>query len=366
MDNKLLKFSLACVAGVLISTAHNAPAYAAEYAVAGYKYDKPEYAIQLDKDINEITSSSIADNNIPIPGFSNIGIANVQTNLLVREKPGENAKIIGKMPKDAGCEILEPDSNGWTKIKSGKVTGYVKSEYLMTGAEAAQYALKVASYVAIANVDGLRVRKEPSAADSVPILDFVAKGEQLLVLDPLVVTYGEEHNKWVMISLDGDDDENGTVGYVAKEYVDLSYELAHAYTIEELQYGPGVSSLRVQVVDYAKKYLGYRYVWGGTSFSRDGGVDCSGFVKYVYSKFGYTNIPRTSREQARSGKTISQSSLKPGDLVFYGNNSTGYINHVAIYIGNNKVIHASNRRDGIKISNVNYRKPIKCVRYIND
>ena len=122
----------------------------------------------------------------------------------------------------------------------------------------------------------------------------------------------------------------------------------------------------MELVNYAKKFLGYPYKWGGNSFSADGGVDCSGFVRLVYKKYGYTNIPRVSREQATSGKTISKSDLKPGDLVFYGNNSTGYINHVAIYIGNNKVIHASNKRDGIKISNLTYRKPLKYVRYIND
>lgn len=364
MDNKLLKFSLACVTGVFIWSAYNTQAMAVEHAVAGYPYDKAGNVIQIDKDISEISSSSISET--PIPGFSNIGIANVQTNLLVRESPSENGKILGKMPKDSGCDILEPDHDGWTKVKSGKVTGYVKSEYLITGSEASKKALTIANHIATANVDGLRVRKEPSTADSVAILDYVAKGEQLLVLDPLVVAYGEEHNKWVKVSLDGEDSESGTIGYVAKEYVDLSYELAYAYTLEELELGPGVSSTRSKLVNYAKKYLGYRYVWGGNSFTRDGGVDCSGFVRLVYRQFGYNNLPRTSRDQARSGRSISQSNLKPGDLVFYGNNSSGYINHVAIYIGNNRVIHASNRRDGVKISNVNYRKPIKCVRYIND
>lgn len=364
MNNKLLKFSLVCVTGVCISTAYLTPVMAAEFAVAGYSYDKAGNTIQIDKDISEISSSSA--NDIPVPGFSNIGIANVQTNLLVREKPGENGKILGKMVKDAGCEILEPDNNGWTKIKSGKVTGYVKSEYLITGSEASKKALEVAKYIATANVDGLRVRKEPSAADSVPILDYVGLGEKLQVLDSLVVAYGEEHNKWVKVILDSDESDIGTVGYVAKEYVDLSYELAYAYTLDELELGPGVSSTRSKLVNYAKKFLGYRYVWGGNSFSKDGGVDCSGFVRLVYRQFGYNNLSRTSRDQARGGKSISKSNLKPGDLVFYGNNSSGYINHVAIYIGNNKVIHASNKRDGIKISNVNYRKPIKYVRYIND
>lgn len=363
MNYKLMKFSLACVTGVLISASHSTKAFAVEYAVAGYPYDKASNVLNIDKNINEISSSST--NETPVPGFSNIGIANVQTNLLVRESPKENGKIVGKMPKDSGCEILEADKDGWTKIKSGKVKGYVKSEYLITGYEASKKALEVAKYIATANVDGLRVRKEPSADESVPILDYVALGEKLLVLDPLVVTYGEEHNKWVKVSLDSDESEIGTVGYVAKEYVDLSYELTYAYTIDELEIGTGVSSIRSNLVNFAKKYLGYRYVWGGTSFSRDGGVDCSGFVKLVFKQFGYY-LSRTSREQARGGRTISKSNLKPGDLVFYGNNSTGYINHVAIYIGNNRVIHASNRRDGIKISNVNYRKPIKCVRYIND
>lgn len=400
MDKKLIKFSLIFVTGVFISAAS---AMAAEIAVAGYPYDKAETAIQIDKGKketsketslstkstsdtkkDEITSSSIEStksskttkytktnknsNEIPIPGFNNIGIANVDTNLLIREKPSENGKIVGKMPKDAGCDILEPDKDGWTKIKSGNATGYVKSEYLIVGQEASKKALTIANHIATANTDGLRVRTEPSSDKSVEILDYVAKGEELLVLDPLVVVYGEEHkyNKWVKVSLDGDDSETGTIGYVAKDFVNLSYKLAHAYTLEELELGPGVSSLRLELVNYAKKFLGYPYKWGGNSFSADGGVDCSGFVRLVYKKYGYTNIPRVSREQATSGKTISKSDLKPGDLVFYGNNSTGYINHVAIYIGNNKVIHASNKRDGIKISNLTYRKPLKYVRYIND
>lgn len=362
MDNKLLKISLACVTGSLLVFTNPAPAMASEQAVAGFIYDKAGSEVDLTIDLKD-ELSILSSDNIPIPGFNKIGIANVDTNLLIREKPSESGKILGKMPKNSGCDILEANKDGWTKVRSGKVTGYVKSDYLIIGEAASKLALDIANHVATSTTDGLRVRKEPSAADSVEILDFVAKGEQLIVLDPLVVAYGEDNNKWVMVSLDGDDSENGTIGYVAKQYVDLSYELAKAHSMEELQYGSGVSSRRVNLVNFAKKYLGYRYVWGGTSLSK--GVDCSGFTQAVYKNYGYS-IPRTSRSQASSGTKISQSNLKPGDLVFYGNNSSGYINHVAIYIGNNKVIHASNKRDGIKISNVNYRKPIKCVRYIND
>ncbi len=156
------------------------------------------------------------------------------------------------------------------------------------------------------------------------------------------------------------------MGYVAKEYVDLSYRLAQAHTMQELQLGPGVSSRRSNVVNFAKNYIGYRYVWGGSGLTRlnnNKGVDCSGFVQAVFGKYGY-NLPRTSREQANRGTSISRSQLKAGDLIFYGSKS--YINHVAIYIGNGRIIHASNKRDGIKYSNAFYRTPVKYVRIIND
>lgn len=360
MDNKLLKFSLACVTGIFLISTNSSPAMANEEAIAGFVYDKAGNEVNITADLKD-ELSILSSVEAPIPGFNNIGIANVDTNLLIREKPSESSKILGKMSKDSGCNIIEDDNNGWTKVKSGKVTGYVKSEYLITGAQASKLALEIASHVATSTTDGLRVRKEASSSESVEVLDFVAKGEQLIVLDPLVVAYGEDNNKWVMVSLGGDDTESGTIGYVAKQFVDLSYELPKAYSMEELQYGPGVSATRVKLIDFAKKYLGYRYVWGGTSLEK--GVDCSGYTQAIYKKLGYS-IPRNSRSQASSGTKISQSNLKPGDLVFYGSN--GYINHVAIYYGNNKVIHASNKRDGIKISNLNYRKPIKCVRYIND
>lgn len=363
MDNKLLKFSLICVTGVFLASTNVNLAMASEHPIAGYSYDKIGSGVQqTDTSVKEISSSSTTD--VPIPGFSNIGIANVDTNLLIREKASEKGNILGKMPKDSGCEILEPNNNGWTKVKSGKVTGYVKSEYLIIGQEASKLALTIANHVATSNASGLRVRLKPSIDE--PILDTVAPGEELIVLEPLVVTYGEEHNKWVKVSLDGDDSEAGTVGYVSKEFVDLSYKLTHAHSLDELDSGSEGSSTGSKLVSYAKNFLGYRYVWGGNSFSKDGGVDCSGFVRLVYSKYGYNNLPRTSRAQAKSGKKVSKNNLKQGDLVFYGNNSTGYINHVAIYIGNNKVIHASNKRDGIKISNMNYRTPIKYVRYISN
>lgn len=355
MISKLLKVSLACAAGAILVTANPGTAKAYEEAVAGYIYDK-------DSGTNGASDTSISV-DIPIPGFTNIGIANVETNLLIRSGPGENYKILGKLPKDGGCNIVEDSKDGWTKISattsSGKtIDGYVKSEYLIVGTEATQKAKEVGNFVATSTANGLRVRKGPSTDND--IIDVIAKGEELIVLDSKIITDDPENPIWVKVSLDSDTDE-GSVAYVARDYVDISFQLIHALSIDEIQYGSGVSQKRVGMVEFAKKYLGNRYRYGGTSLTN--GIDCSAFTRAIYKNAGIS-IPRTSREQARSGKSISRSELKPGDLVFYGSKS--YINHVAMYIGNGKVIHASNRRDGIKISNMNYRTPVKYCRFIND
>ena len=103
-------------------------------------------------------------------------------------------------------------------------------------------------------------------------------------------------------------------------------------------------------------------MWGGTSLTK--GADCSGFVLSIFKKFGVT-LPHYSGAQAEKGKKIKTSELLPGDVIFYGNDR-GVINHVAIYIGNDEVIHASSPKNGIMYSKYNYRKPLKCVRYLDE
>lgn len=359
MNMKLLRLSLVCVTGAIIATATPKTAMAFEEGVAGYIYDKGS---KSDSTGSGATTISLSISDIPIPGFNNIGIADVSDNLCIRSGPGEDYKIIGKIPKNGGVDIVEADSNGWTKISAetstGVLIGYVKSSYLITGEAARVLAKEVGNYVATANTDGLNVRSEPSTSSS--RIDQIAKGEELLVLDSKVITDDSEYKIWVKVSLDSDTDE-GSIGYVVKDYVDLSFELIHPLSMKEIQYGSGVSQTRIDLVSKAKEYLGNRYVYGGTSLTN--GIDCSAFTRAIYAKFGYS-LPRTSREQARSGSSISASELKPGDLVFYG--SSSYINHVAMYIGNGQVIHASNRRDGIKISNMYYRSPVKYVRFISN
>lgn len=280
-------------------------------------------------------------------GYTNLGIANVESgNLNVRAIPSTEGKLVGKMPKDSACEVLEVTEDGWAHITSGEVDGYVSMEYLLTGPDAQLKARSLARTVVKVNVDGLNVRDQATTESAV--LTQVPKGEELEYLETL--------DGWVKVSIDGEE------AYVSAEYVTVSAELGTAITMTELLYGVGVSDVRVELVEYAKQFLGNPYVWGGTSLTK--GADCSGFVLSVFKKFG-VKLPHHSGSQAKMGTKIKTSELQPGDLLFYAN-SSGTINHVALYIGNGRVIHASSPTTGIKISKYNYRTPVKCISILRD
>ncbi len=279
-------------------------------------------------------------------GYTNIGIANVESgNLNVRETPSTDGKMVGKMPKNSACEVLE-SADGWAYIKSGEVEGYVSTDYLLVGPDAVLRANEIVRTVVVVNGDGLNVREQPDTESAV--LTQVPKGEEM--------DYVETLDGWIKVAIDADE------AYVSADYVTVVERLDTAITMTELLYGQGVSDVRVELVEYAKQFVGNRYVWGGTSLTK--GADCSGFVLSVFKKFG-VSLPHHSGSQANYGTKISAGDLQPGDLIFYGN-SRGSINHVAIYIGGGQVVHASNERTGIKISNYKYRSPVKYVRILQD
>lgn len=121
------------------------------------------------------------------------------------------------------------------------------------------------------------------------------------------------------------------------------------------------TSTRQQVVDYALSFVGGRYVWGGTD--PHSGVDCSGFTRYILSHAGGVSISRSSAEQAGEGRTVTADSMQPGDLLFYSKG--GGVNHVAMYIGNGQVVHASSSKTGIIVSAWNYRTPVRIASYLD-
>ena len=277
-------------------------------------------------------------------GYTNLGIAHVDNNLNIRAVAAEDGKLVGKLPKDAACEVLDDDGT-WAHIKSGKVEGYVSLEYLFTGIPAKRRAEELATTVARVNADGLKVRAEANTDSEV--ITLVAGGEELEV--------AAVEGDWVKVYLDDQE------VFVSADYVEVTSELGTAITMTELLYGQGVSDIRVDICQYAKEFLGNPYVWGGTSLTK--GADCSGYVLSVFKKYG-VSLPHSSVAQAKCGTTIKVSEAKPGDLIFYGNGKS--INHVAICIGNGQVIHASSPKTGIKISNISYRSPIKAVRILYD
>ena len=285
-------------------------------------------------------------------GYTNLGIAQADGNINVREVPGTEAEIVGKLPNNAGCEIIGTDGD-WTQIESGKVKGYVKSEYLMTGEAAIAKAQEVKQTVATVTTTTLYVRDETNTDSHV--ITMMPEGEELEVLEVL--------DGWVKIEFDesgeGDGDDEISAAYVSSEFVEVRYALSEAIKFSPTEES---ASLRSRIVNYAMKFLGNPYVWGGTSLTK--GADCSGFTMSVMKNFGIS-LPHYSGSQAKSGKRIKSSEMRPGDLVFYGN-SRGKINHVAMYIGNGQVINAASRRSGIKISTWNYRTPICIVDVIGN
>ena len=131
---------------------------------------------------------------------------------------------------------------------------------------------------------------------------------------------------------------NGQAGYVYSQYVTTTAPAVP---------GTGGSELGRQIAEYTLQFVGYDYVWGGTSPST--GFDCSGLMYYVYSQFGY-QLNRVAEDQARNGVHVDPSDLQPGDILcFYSN---GYIGHVGMYIGNGQFVHAANSRSGVIITDL--------------
>ncbi len=291
----------------------------------------------------------------------NLAIADVTSSLNIRKKPSSSSQKVGILAKDGACIVESIDENGWAKVISGEVEGYAFAEYLIMGDEAVDMAMETAVlYATVKNtVSALNVRTEPST--NAEIITKVKAGERLVVTKEVVVNKDDATSQvWVEVRMDDDENENA-VAYVSADYVTVSYELnwASKYT----PYGPDVSELRVNICDYAKKWIGTKYVWGGNSLTK--GIDCSGFVQQVYKHFGYST-PRVSRDMAKKYTKISIKDLKPGDLIFYGRVKDNYINHVGIYIGNGQVIHSSTNYKGIAISSMYFYSILKCCRVIKD
>lgn len=299
--------------------------------------------------------------------FRNLVIAQVNDYVNVRNMPSEEGEVVGKL-YDNSVGMFLSEENGWYQISSGSVTGYVKAEYCVTGEAAVELAKQVGTRIATVTTTTLYVRTEPTTESSV--LGMVPIEDELVVSD--------ETDGWVQVDV-----EEG-IGWVSTEFVDLHTEFVQAESKEEEEkrlareeeerrkareaaaakkaqsqtssgsqapaadYSVGSGSeMGVSVAEYALQFVGNPYVYGGTSLTE--GADCSGFVMSVYENFG-VSLPHSSAADRNQGYAVgSLEEAQPGDLICYSG-------HVALYIGDNQIVHASTAKTGIIVSRADYKK----------
>ena len=301
--------------------------------------------------------------------FRNLVIAQVTNYVNVRSMPSEEGEILGKLYNNSVGTFIS-EENGWYQISSGSVTGYVKGEFCVTGEDAVELAKRVGKRIATVTTQTLFVRTEPSTECS--ILGMVPEADDLIVL--------EETEGWAKVDV-----EEG-VGWVSTDFVSLHSEFVQAESKEEEErrlakeeeerqkaraaaaqkaaqsqqstqssapaqnsgsYSvSGGSEMGVAVAEYGLQFVGNPYVYGGSSLTN--GTDCSGFVMSVYANFG-VSLPHSSASDRSQGYGVDGlENAQPGDIVCYSG-------HVGIYIGNGQIVHASNERTGIIVSNADYR-----------
>ena len=359
--------------------------------------------VMLKGDETTTTDTDVASNEAETvkSAYADVAIAKVQDYVNVRAENNEDSEVLGKLYNNSAATVLETTDDGWYKISSGSVTGYVKSEYVVVGDDAT--VKSAGRRVATVNTETLKVRT--SADENSEVLGLVAGEDDLTVID-------ESTDGWVGVST-----EDGT-GYVSSDYVSLDTEFTYAEskeeeaarlakeeadrkaaaeaaakeeakknaasesnksskasneskksdTVEETadeessssdssseeSYSAPSGSNGQAVVDYACQFVGNPYVYGGSSLTN--GTDCSGFVMSVYAQFGIS-LPHSSSALRSVGYGVSVDDMQPGDIICYSG-------HVAIYCGGNTIVHASNPSTGIKYTSPANYKTILAVRRI--
>lgn len=322
------------------------------------------------KEIDELTSRSVG---------GSVGMSKDGKSVTIYKDASKKSEKIGIMEKKGSVIVDSNYDDKWSKVtaNNGTMTGYVLTEKIITGDDVVKRCeeLKMKK-TAVVNTTELDVRK--GKAITTDVIMTAKENESYEII--------KEYDTVVKLQIDED-----LTGYVTKDFVTNSYNFDDVRDLEaeriaaekkaaleaakraamadftdnlgtsligeikknslvpdsvyNLDAIKNTTELRRNIVYYALQFVGNKYVYGGTDINN--GIDCSAYVRYIYKQFGYS-LPRTSAEQRSSGKHVDEKDLLPGDLIcYYG--------HVAMYLGDGKIVHASNSskypKGGIKVSN---------------
>lgn len=269
-------------------------------------------------------------------------VTGINNYLNVRDQPTSDGTIIGKLVKFAGGEVLEDMGNGWYHILSGGIDGYASSEYCIMGEEAKKLAMEHCFEMVEVTAERLNVRSGPGEEYDV--------WTQLSAAEKQVVE--AEEGDWLKVSI------NSTYGYINKAYTEKGFYLVEAMPWSSIS---NYSPTRQALFAYAEQFLGTPYVYGGTSLT--GGIDCSSYVQQCFANAIGIRLPRTSREQVNCGTAVALADAKPGDLLFYAD-ANNTVDHVAMYMGDGKILHAAQSLGQVIVSKYNYSTEPVAVRNI--
>ena len=264
-------------------------------------------------------------------------LGKVHANVLnVRSESNSNSSVVSKLNNDSEVVIVD-EVEGWYKIKTSQTSeGWISSDYasvVQTGVDG------------VVNAENVNVRQGASLES--PVVANLGKGDKVRVID--------KNDGWVKVSMESEEE-----AYIYDKFVEIPMLSENAQAVSR---GDSRGSVAVNL---GLSLLGKDYHWGHEGPNT---FDCSGFTKYVYNKALGKNIPHSSRAQSQKGETIAKSNLQSGDLVFFTTDRSGNVNHVGIYIGNGKFVHASSAKDQVIVSQLDsgfYQETYKWAKRIGN
>lgn len=322
--------------------------------------DKQTNVDNENKDNNQEANNN--ENNQETPENQNTANTNKKTVTVLKAEekiyitPIINSLIISTLEEEKQIETIS-EVNGWSYVQVGTLSGWVRTENIQkkeiedNTSNAEKNNNTSSQNVGYISGTSVNFRKTPNTSGE--IISKLSRNTKVKII--------AKGDTWTEVEV------NGNTGYVSNDYIsDKKQETTSRSSgprntenkntsktnksVEVESTETVVGGTGADVVEYAKKYLGYRYTSGGSKPSS--GFDCSGFTTYVYKHFGIS-LSRTSSGQSKNGTAVSKDKLQLGDIIcFSGSSGSKSIGHVGIYVGGGKFIHSANSRQGVIISNV--------------